>query len=74
MKKGSNNFAEFQALKLLLKCAKDWNLSSLQDFGDSSLVKNWIRGRSSAQCNLRPMSYLLLEVAGSFEHLFYSGL
>ena len=40
MQKGSNNFAEFQALKLLLKCAKDWNLSSLQDFGDSSLVKN----------------------------------
>jgi hypothetical protein len=26
---GSNNFAEFQALKLLLKCAKDQNIQSL---------------------------------------------
>ena len=70
MQKGSNNFAEFQALKLLLKCAKDWNLSSLQDFGDSSLVKNWIRGRSSAQCKSQANGWFT--VGGS--RLFWASL
>jgi ribonuclease HI len=37
----SNNYAKFQALNLLLKCAKNWAISRLQVYGDSLLVINW---------------------------------
>lgn len=70
---GSNNFAEFQVLKLLLKCAKDWNISRLQVYGDSLLVINW-RKRSGHlhNVNIRPLGNLLLEIAGSFEHISFA--
>lgn len=70
---GSNNFAEFQALKLLSKCAKARNLTSLQVSGDSFLVINWMKGTSHLHnVNLRPMGDLLLEITCSFEHVSFT--
>ena len=40
---GSNNFAELYALKLLLLFALERGCLSLQVFGDSMIVLNWIK-------------------------------
>jgi hypothetical protein len=40
---GTNNYAELMALKLLLTFAGEKGINSLQIFGDSMVVINWIR-------------------------------
>ena len=42
---GTNNFAELLALKLLTTLALKQGVQSLQVFGDSQLVINWISGK-----------------------------
>ena len=42
---GTNNFAELLALKLLITLALKQGVQSLQVFGDSQLVINWISGK-----------------------------
>ena len=42
---GTNNFAELLALKLLITLALKQGVQSLQVFGDSQLVMNWISGK-----------------------------
>ena len=42
---GTNNFAELLALKLLITLALKQGVQSMQVFGDSQLVINWISGK-----------------------------
>jgi ribonuclease HI len=42
--RGTNNMAEFLALKTLLKLALDLGVNNLQVYGDSSFVVNWMQG------------------------------
>jgi ribonuclease HI len=57
---GSNNYAEFLTLKLLLLFAKEKQVSSLQIFGDSMLVISWIR--KTQRCHNLLLSPLLDEI------------
>jgi ribonuclease HI len=41
--KGTNNYAELMTLLLLLKIAKEYDLKSIQLFGDSMNVINWVQ-------------------------------
>ena len=42
---GTNNFAEHLALKLLITLALKYGVHTLQIFGDSQLVINWVFGK-----------------------------
>jgi ribonuclease HI len=69
----SNNYAELQALRLLLKCAKDQNIKNMQVFNNSSLVINWIKESGYLHnIHLKSMGDLFLEVAVSFEHITFT--
>jgi ribonuclease HI len=57
---GSNNYAKLMALKLLLIFVGEKGIDSLQVFGDSMVVINWIR--KSQVCHNIRLSPLLNEV------------
>ena len=46
---GTNNFAELSALRLLLCWLHHKNINTIQIFGDSLNVINWINGKASCQ-------------------------
>jgi len=56
--KGTNNYAQLMALLLLLKTTNEQGLLSIQLFGDSMNVINWVK---KTQCchNLMEISTLL---------------
>jgi ribonuclease HI len=69
----SNDYAEFQALKLLLKGALDRNVKHIQIFDDSSLVINWMNGSGQLHNVLfRPVGDLLQEVSTSFVRIYFT--
>ena len=47
---GTNNFAKINALRLLLITTLEWGVPSLQLFGDSKIVIDWVVG--STRCNI----------------------
>ena len=57
---GSNNFAELLGLKLLLTLSLENNFKTLQIFGDSQLVINWVSGKYRIQ-NVQ-LAQILMEV------------
>ena len=59
--RGSNNFAELMALKLLLLFVVEKDCHSLQFFGDSMIVIDWARGTS--RCHVLRLLPILEEVA-----------
>jgi hypothetical protein len=61
------------ALKLLMKCALDRNVSRIHIFGDSSLVINWMARTSLLQnVGLRPLGDNLKEISSSFDFISYT--
>ena len=58
--RGSNNFAELMALKILILFALEQHCHSLQSFGDSMIVLDWARG--SSRCNVFRILPILEEV------------
>jgi ribonuclease HI len=67
---GTNNYAELMSRKLLLLFAKEKNVNSLQIFGDSLNVINWVR--KSQQCrniHLLPILEEVQRLVGSFDTL-----
>lgn len=57
---GSNNFAELSALRFLLCWLLQRNFFSIQIFGDSLNVINWVNGKSS--CKNQILKILLEEL------------
>ena len=69
---GTNNFTELYALKLLLTLALDKQVSSIQVFGDSLLVINWIRGKyKSHNLNLAQLLCEVIRLNDFFEQAVY---
>jgi ribonuclease HI len=66
---GTNNFAELMSLKLLLLFSLEKNVHSIQLFGDSLLVINWIR--KSQRCHniiLCPLLEEVFRILASFDN------
>lgn len=64
---GSNNFAELSALRLLLCWLIHRNTFTIQIFGDSLNVVNWVNGKSTCKNQiLKPMLDELLVLKSSF--------
>lgn len=58
--RGTNNFVELMALRLLLRKAWEWGVCSLQIFGDSKIILEWEKG--THRCNILRLRSLLDEV------------
>jgi len=73
---GSNNFAEILALKLLLLLVYEKGIRSIQVFGDSLLIINWLRGSCKMEKYLlRPIFDAVQSIKSSFniisfQHVF----
>jgi len=67
---GSNNFAELSALRLLLCWLLQRNIYTIQIFGDSLNVINWVNGKSSCKNQiLKLLLEELQELKSSFNSL-----
>lgn len=68
---GSNNFAELTALKLLLCWLIHRHIFTIQIFGDSLNVINWVNGNSRCQnYMLRPLLDEIMNLKQSFNGFF----
>jgi ribonuclease HI len=65
----TNNYVELMALKLLLFVAKEKEVSSLQIFGDSILIINWIR--NTQRCHNTLLSHFLDEIFRMMATFYY---
>jgi len=64
---GTNNYAELSALHLLLCWLLQRSISTIQIFGDSQNVSNWVNGSASCQNQiLKPLLDEILLLKASF--------
>jgi ribonuclease HI len=67
--KGTNNYVELMTLLLLLKIAKEYELKSIQLFGDSLNVINWVQ--KTQHCHnilLQPILRETHNLLDTFDH------
>ena len=66
--KGTNNFAELLALKLLLRFALEKNSRNIHIFGDSMVVINWVNKIQRCRIkNLNPFFEEVCKLMGNFD-------
>jgi ribonuclease HI len=71
--KGSNNFAELMALRLLLKAGVDKNIRHIQVYVDSNLVIKWMKGIGQLlNIHLKILADQLKDIANSFEMITFT--